>query len=137
MNQPQDHTEARAQPVVASGTWTAIILVTWSLTFLALVALTVSSRTIGRSVWWLGPGSSARPPWTIAVPIAISFVPLAVTYLRHRTAPMVSATAAVVLLLAALPDAWDRPVIAGAVALVAIMALVVSIAVIAGVRQYR
>lgn len=129
--------EPRREPVIPTGTWTAVILVTWSLTFLALVALTVSSRTIGRSVWWLGPGTSARPPWTIAVPIVISFVPLAVTYLRMRTASRVSAASAVVLMLAALPDARDRPVIAGAVALVAVTALAVSIAVIAGERQYR
>ena len=123
--------------LVSPGTWHALILGTWVLSFLALIALTVSSRTIGRSVWWLGPGESARPPWTIVVPIVIAFVPMAAAFLRSTRTSWTSAGASVVLGLATLPDIADRPVVAGAVGLVAFASLLTSVAVIVGERKYR
>jgi hypothetical protein len=56
---------------------------------------------------------------------------------RTVSAGLVGAVCAVLLGLVAVPDAADRPGIAVAVAVVAVAALVSSVAVVAGTRHYR
>ena len=117
--------------------WRTAAIASWVLVFLSLVAVAVSGRTIGRSPWWLGPESDPAPVWMVAVPVSLVIVPVWWAARRTATAGFAGAACAVLLGLVAVPDAADRPGIAVAVAVVAVSALVSSVAVVAGTRHYR
>ena len=117
--------------------WRTVLLVTWVGTFACMLAVAVSSRTIGRPVWWLGPSTSPAPVICVAVPVLIVLAPLAAVMRRPALAPRVSLVSSVLLLLTGIPDAADRMAIAAATWTVGGAALLATIAVLVGARQYR
>ena len=120
-----------------SSGWRTVLLVTWVGTFACMLAVAVSSRTIGRPVWWLGPSTSPAPLVFVAVPVLVVFAPLAAVMRRPAVASKVSLVSSVLLLATGVPDAFDRMAIASATWTVAGAALIATIAVMVGERQYR
>jgi len=117
--------------------WRTVLLVTWVGTFACMLAVAVSSRTIGRPIWWLGPSTSPAPLLFVAVPIVLVLAPLAAVMRRPAFAARVSLVSSVLLLLSGVPDAPDRMAIAVATWTVGGAALLATIAVMVGARQYR
>ena len=125
-----------ARPGISGG-WRSVIIITWSAVFACVLAVAVSSRTIGRPVWWLGPTSSPAPVFFVAVPVVLVFAPLAAAFRFPSRSVAVSFLCSLGLLLSALPDAGDKPSIAIAVATVGVAALLSTVGVMLGQRQYR
>lgn len=130
-------TRHRAEgPALADG-WRNVLLVTWVAVFAGLLAVAVSSRTIGRPVWWLGPGSDPAPVVFVAVPVVLVFLPLAAAMRLPGRAVSVSLACAVGLLASGIPDTGDRLAVAIATWTVSGAALLATVAVMVGARQYR
>jgi hypothetical protein len=123
-------------PGLADG-WRNVLLVTWVGAFAGMIAVAVSSRTIGRPVWWLGSGSDPAPVLFLAVPVALVFLPLAAAMRLPRRAVSVSLACSLALLATGIPDAGDRLAVAVATWTVAGAALLATVAVMVGARQYR
>lgn len=117
--------------------WRTVAYVNWALVFAATAAVAVSSRTIGRAVWWLGPPSDPAPRWWLIVPVGLVVVPVVAVARRHRRAAAIGIWCSLGLGASALVDISDTPAVATACAVVAAAALVGNLAVWAGLRQYR
>ena len=117
--------------------WRTVLMVTWVGTFACMLAVAVSSRIIGRPIWWLGPSTSPAPLVFVAVPVVLVLAPLAAVMRRPAIATRVSLVASVLLLATGIPDAFDRMAIAVATWTVSGAALLATIAVMVGERQYR
>ena len=116
--------------------WRTVSIITWLLTFAATTAVAISSRTIGRPVWWLGSASDPAPDGLIIVPIALTVVPIVVSARHVGRAGVTGIACSLALGAIALGDIGDNQTIALAMGGVAICALVANIAVWAGLRQY-
>lgn len=117
--------------------WRTVSLLTWVGVFAALLCVAVSSRTIGRPIWWLGPSGDPAPIYFLAVPIVVTVAPIIVTMRRPHHIVRTSFVCAIALFLTALPDFSDSPGIAWAVSVIALAALLETIAVLMVTRQYR
>lgn len=109
---------------------------TWLLTFAATTAVAISSRTIGRPVWWLGSASDPAPDGLIIIPIALTVIPIVVAARHIWRAGVTGVTCACALGIIALVDVSNNATMAIAMGSVAICAVVANIAVWAGLRQY-
>lgn len=124
-------------PVVPGSGWRSVLIVTWFAVFACMLAIAVSSKTIGRPVWWLGPSTRPTPIVAVAIPIVLVFAPLATAMRAPRHSVRTSLTCAVLLILNALPDAPDRIAVAVGAGTVGMAALLATIGVMVGQRQYR
>lgn len=117
--------------------WRMVSFLTWIGVLASVLAVTISSRTIGRSIWWLGPSSNPAPVLYLLVPIVIIGTPLFVTLQRPRRMVRVGLMASIALLISALPDVGSNPAIAIAILAIGIAALAPSIALLVVLRKYR
>lgn len=117
--------------------WRTVSFITWVLSGAALVAVAITSRTIGRPIWWLGPESDPATPLLLLVPLAIIVVPLVVTSKLPRRITVTNITCSALLLLTSLGDLGSSPAIAAGVALVGVLSLSVSVSLLFVARQYR
>ena len=117
--------------------WRTVSTITWAGVFGALLAVAISSRTIGRPIWWLGPSSTPASPFLITIPLAIVLLPLVATlrYPRHMTT--VSWVCSLALIATGIAELTSNPAISLAVVVIGIAALMESIAVVVVMRQYR
>ena len=123
--------------VLPSDGWRTVSTITWAGVFGALLAVAISSRTIGRPIWWLGPSSTPASPFLITIPLATVLLPLAATlrYPRHMTT--VSWVCSLALIATGIAELTSNPAISLAVVVIGIAALMESIAVVVVMRQYR
>jgi len=123
--------------VLPSDGWRTVSTITWAGVFGALLAVAISSRTIGRPIWWLGPSSTPASPFLITIPLAIVLLPLVATlrYPRHMTT--VSWVCSLALIATGIAELSSNPAISLAVVVIGIAALMESIAVVVVMRQYR
>ena len=123
--------------VLPSDGWRTVSTITWAGVFGALLAVAISSRTIGRPIWWLGPSSTPASPFLITIPLAIVLLPLVATlrYSRHMTT--VSWVCSLALIATGIAELTSNPAISLAVVVIGIAALMESIAVVVVMRQYR
>ena len=124
-------------PRIPGSGWRSVLIVTWFAVFACVLAVAVSSRTIGRPVWWLGPTTNHAPWIFLAVPIVIVFAPLAAAMKYPRHGIRASLVCSLGLIATAVPDAGDKRAVAIAVATVGGAALLATIGVMTGGRQYR
>lgn len=117
--------------------WRTVAYLTWALVLAGTVGVAVSSRTIGRPIWWLGPSSNPASPLWILVPLALVVIPVAAHALRHRRATAISFASSAGLIALALVDVSDSPAVAVGCAVVAGAGAVAHVAVWLGLRQYR
>lgn len=94
-----------------------------------MTAVAISSRTTGRSIWWLGPTVDPAPRFFVAIPIVIVLLPMWAAVKRPATAPRAGVICSLLLGATALPDVGDKPGIAVAVLTVAGAAFLASVAV--------
>ena len=123
--------------VLPSDGWRTVSTITWAGVFGALLAVAISSRTIGRPIWWLGPSSTPASPFLITIPLAIVLLPLVATlrYPRHMTT--VSWVCSLALIATGIAELASNPAVSLAVVIIGIAALTESIAVVVVMRQYR
>lgn len=114
-----------------------VLVITWSLAFACMLAVAVSSRTVGRPVWWLGPTTDPAPVVALLVPIVVIATPVTAALRSWREPVLVSTVCSLLLALTALPDAPDRMSLAIATWTVALATLLANIGVMVARRHYR
>ncbi len=117
--------------------WRMVSFITWIGVLATVLAVTISSRTIGRPIWWLGPSSNPAPVLYLLIPILIIGVPLFVTIQRPHRIVRVSIVASIALLISSMPDLGSNPAIAIAIITIGFAALAPSIALLLVLRKYR
>ena len=117
--------------------WRMVSFLTWVGVLASVLAVTISSRTIGRSIWWLGPSSNPAPVFYLLIPIVIIGTPLFVTLQRPHRMARVGLMGSLALLISALPDAGSNSAIAIAIFVIGLAALGPSIALLMVLRKYR
>ena len=123
--------------VIPSDGWRTISTITWAGVFGALLAVAISSRTIGRPIWWLGPSSSPASPIFITIPLAIVLLPLVATVRYPRRMASTSWVCSLALIATGIAELTSNPAISIAVVVIGVAALMESIAVVVVMRQYR
>ena len=123
--------------VLPSDGWRTVSTITWAGVFGALLAVAISSRTIGRPIWWLGPSSSPASPIFITIPLAIVLLPLVATLRYPRHMATTSWVCSLALIATGIAELASNPAISLAVVVIGIAALMESIAVVVVMRQYR
>lgn len=120
-----------------SNGWRTVSLLSWTAILGAVIAVAISSRTIGRAVWWLGPPANPATPVFLLIPVALVVLPPLAWYRRHVSAHNIDLACAVLLIVISVPDFADRPGTAVAMLVVGLAALTQSIAVRVATRHYR
>jgi hypothetical protein len=128
------HLERYGRPGIP---WRGATITTWIAVLLCLVAFAISSRTVGRPVWWLGPSGNDAPFIYKLVPIALAITPIEGAIWRSRTTIPAAIVCSLGLIAIALPDLSHSPGIAIGMVVVGIAALLQSIALVVVTRQYR
>lgn len=127
-------TSQQSQP---SDAWRMVSFLTWIGVLASVLAVTISSRTIGRSIWWLGPSSNPAPVFFLLIPILIIGTPIFVTLTRPQRMVRVGLVGSIALLISALPDVGSNSAIALAILVIGLAALASSIALLMVLRKYR
>ena len=117
--------------------WRTVSFITWIGVLASVLAVTISSRTIGRPIWWLGPSSNPAPIFFLLIPIAIIGTPLYVTMRRPHRIVRVGLMGSIALLISAMPDLGSNSAIAIAILVIGFAALASSIALLLVLRKYR
>jgi len=123
--------------VIPSDGWRTISTITWAGVFGALLAVAISSRTIGRPIWWLGPSSSPASPIFITIPLSLVLLPLVATLRYPRRMTTTSWVCSLALIATGIAELTSNPAISIAVVVIGVAALMESIAVVVVMRQYR
>lgn len=123
--------------VIPSDGWRTISTITWAGVFGALLAVAISSRTIGRPIWWLGPPSSPASPIFITIPLSLVLLPLVATLRYPRRMTTTSWVCSLALIATGIAELTSNPAISIAVVVIGVAALMESIAVVVVMRQYR
>ena len=117
--------------------WRMVSFLTWIGVLGSVLAVAISSRTIGRPIWWLGPSSDPAPVFYLLIPILVIGTPLFVILTRPQRMVRVGLVGSLALLVSALPDVASNSAIALAVLVIGIAALASSIALLMVLRKYR
>jgi hypothetical protein len=123
--------------VLPSDGWRTVSTITWAGVFGALLAVAISSRTIGRPIWWLGPSSAPASPFLITIPLVIVLAPLVATLRSPRHMTTASWVCSLALIATGFAELAPNPAISIAVVVIGVAALMESIAVVVVMRQYR
>ena len=123
--------------VLPSDGWRTVSTITWAGVFGALLAVAISSRTIGRPIWWLGPSSNPASPFFITIPLAIVLIPLVATLCSPRYMTTASWVCSLALIATGIAELASNPAVSLAVVVIGVAALMESIAVVVVMRQYR
>lgn len=123
--------------VIPSDGWRSVSTITWAGVLGALLAVAISSRTIGRPIWWLGPSSTPASPFFITIPLAIVLLPLVATLRYPHRMTTTSWVCSLALIATGIAELASNPAISLAVVVIGIAALMESIAVVVVMRQYR
>mgnify|MGYP007082951763 CR=1 FL=1 len=123
--------------VLPSDGWRTVSTITWAGVFGALLAVAISSRTIGRPIWWLGPSSAPASPFFITIPLVIVLAPLVATLRSPRLMTTASWVCSLALIATGIAELASNPAVSLAVVVIGVAALMESIAVVVVMRQYR
>lgn len=107
----------------------------WLLVTAALASAAVTSRNIGKPTWWLGTQSDPTFPLLWLLPFLAPIVAVFVALVAGRWAPFAGMGAALYIGAIAIPDIEASPAVALIEVVVAIAALLVSLASLAGRRS--
>lgn len=112
--------------------WSRIGLVTWSGALLALAAVAVTSRTVGKPVWWIGPSTDPSSFVSLLVPVTLTVAPaMTIVTASHRSVRTGLACSAGIAVMAVF-DAGGSPGAAVIQAIVALATAAISVALRAG-----
>ncbi len=111
-------------------TWRNVTAVSWLVLGFAILALAISSRTLGKPTWWLGPQSRPRPIFLWATPFLAPIASIIASLRFSRWATLVSLASSAALAIVAVFDMQPTPgialgefILAGAGALITIASL--------------
>jgi len=79
---------------------------------LSNLATAITSRTVGKPTWWLGPSVDPAPIAYVTLPIALVAIPLLLFYKSHPRAPRFAAGCACALAVVAVIDLGRSPGVA-------------------------
>lgn len=121
-------------------TWRNVTAVSWLVLGLAILALAISSRTIGKPTWWLGPESQPRFFVIWVTPFLAPIASIAASLRCSRWATQVSLVSSLALAIVAMFDLRSTPGVAVGEFVLAGAGLLITIASLAGrttVSAYR
>ena len=124
-------------PASPGSGWQTVSAITWIAVLSSLIAITISSRTIGRPVWWVGPTVDPAPAYFMLIPIACVIIPLVATIRLPERMAIIGGISAIVLMTTAIPDINASPALAIAIIAIGLAALIESIALVLVTRHYR
>lgn len=131
-----DPPRAYSQALPGSG-WKAVSAITWIAVLSSLIAVTISSRTIGRPVWWIGSIADPAPAYFMLIPISFVVVPLVATIRLPTRMAIIGTACSILLMAAAIPDVNASPALAIATFVIGLAAFAESIALVLVTRHYR
>lgn len=121
-------------------TWRNATAASWLVLGFALLALAISSRTLGKPTWWLGPQSQPRFIGLWITPFLAPFASIIASLRFSRWATLVSFISSVALAIVAVFDLQITPGVAIGEFILAGAGLLITIASLAGrttVSVYR
>ncbi|MEO8363592.1 MAG: hypothetical protein ABI570_04325 [Ilumatobacteraceae bacterium] len=113
-------------------TWRNVTALSWLLLGLAILALAISSRTLGKPTWWLGPESNPQFFLLWATPFVGPLASIIASLKFSQWAIQVSFVSALVLALVAIFDLSKSPGVAFGEFVLAGAGLLVTVASLAG-----
>ena len=117
--------------------WRTVAFINWVFVAAATIAIAITSRTIGRPVWWLGTESNPGSPFLLLLPAVVFIVPLVASVRLPQRIVVASCASSALLIISAAFDISSTPAIALGLGIVGAASLAVSIALFAVARQYR
>lgn len=117
--------------------WRVVCFVTWIAALAALIAVAISSRTIGQPIWWLGTRTNPAPAVVMLVPLSVIVLPLVASWRAPHIMVRSSIICSILLTASSLPNFDDSIAIAIAVAVIGFASFLSSIAQLLVVRKYR
>jgi hypothetical protein len=111
-----------------------VIIVSWLLVAAALASAAVTSRNIGKPTWWLGTQNDPAFPLFWVLPFLAPVAAIFVALVAGRWAPFAGMGAALYIGTIAVLDLEATPAVALIEVVIAIAALLVSLASLAGRR---
>jgi len=112
--------------------WGAVVIISWLLVTAALAAAAVTGRNIGKPTWWLGTESDPAWPVLWVVPFLAPIVVIVCAIAAGGWAPFAGMGASLFLGAVALLDVENTPAVALIEVAIAVAALLVSFASLAG-----
>jgi hypothetical protein len=112
--------------------WIKVGLVTWLATLLAFVAVAISSRTVGKAAWWIGPSTNTAPFVFLLVPVALIMTPIVTMFYAPERIVRIGSISALFLAGIGLIDIGRSPGVAIIEMVIAASALIGSVAMRAG-----
>ena len=117
--------------------WRTVSFISWIAVLAAVIAVAISSRTIGRPVWWLGSRFHPAPAIFMLVPLSLIVTPLVATWRAPEIMVRTSVVCSLLLAATAIPDIASSPATALGIVVVALASFLSSIAQVLVARKYR
>ncbi|TSA53909.1 MAG: hypothetical protein D4R44_02600 [Actinobacteria bacterium] len=108
------------------------MVTSWLLVMVAIAAVAITSRNIGKPTWWLGPQSNPSFILLWALPFSAPIISIIATVRFSRQASYVGLVAAIALGAIAAGDIKGTPGVAAIEATIAVSSALFSIAAFAG-----
>jgi len=112
--------------------WKLVGVTSWLLVTAAITCAAIASRSVGKSTWWLGPDSNPTFPLLWALPFLMPVVSIIAILRLPRIAGYVGIGCSLVLAGVAIGDIAGTPGVAIIEGIVAVSALFIAIATLAG-----
>ena len=115
--------------------WKLVGVTSWLLVTAGITCAAIASRSVGKSTWWLGPESNPTFPLLWALPFLMPVVSIIAVLRLPRIAGYIGIGCSLVLAGVAIGDIAGSPGIAIVEGIVAVSALFIAIATLAGRTQ--
>ena len=112
--------------------WKLVGVTSWLLVTAAITCAAIASRSVGKSTWWLGPESNPTFPLLWALPFLMPVVSIIAIIQLPRIAGYIGIGCSLVLAGVAIGDIAGTPGVAIIEGIVAVSALFIAIATLAG-----
>ena len=115
--------------------WKLVGVTSWLLVTAGITCAAIASRSVGKSTWWLGPESNPTFPLLWALPFLMPVVSIIAILRLPRIAGYIGIGCSLVLAGVAIGDIAGSPGVAIIEGIVAVSALFIAIATLAGRTQ--
>ena len=112
--------------------WKLVGVTSWLLVTAGITCAAIASRSVGKSTWWLGPESNPTFPLLWALPFLMPVVSIIAVLRLPRIAGYIGIGCSLVLAGVAIGDIAGSPGVAIIEGIVAVSALFIAIATLAG-----
>ena len=112
--------------------WKLVGVTSWLLVTAGITCAAIASRSVGKSTWWLGPESNPTFPLLWALPFLMPVVSIIAILRLPRIAGYIGIGCSLVLAGVAIGDIAGSPGVAIIEGIVAVSALFIAIATLAG-----